>query len=753
MDVNVRPQRAWFPGQPLAARASTRAARTLLCARAVKHRLLVLLTVAACGGDGSDGEPITLDMLPEAARQQFVAWKAKPIKDCAWQQAFPSLATQADGPSYTPSDRVDYAALLAANEGSALFAGDGQLALIGPGAPDSLFRDYHYTTNGGLDVRSTLEGGVCVVTLGGEELFRADLPAAVPVYASYQSGKLGATGSDLGLMRTGTLDNQDIGAVDSTPLVRHALGALAPNHDIDGFLAARLSISTATAAALFLPLSSSARSPDAVRIVARPELTPFFPGQQIYGPVESLLPLYDGTASQIELLFRVPDDASALIALRADLASTVGGKAIKATAITAAPAVATSDAAFLACFAQRRQAVAFDSSAVRTPAFEEQFFGCEGLTVDGMAALADDATQRAEVVRQALTSNFGPYRGWDNALITVAQRLDARGVELSVLGSDPLLAPILAHWGALRTAITDGDVRARFAPSIIELVFRWFFLAEEPTDAFVASIHTALANAAPRFAGSASSMLLDLAFDVEPTGDGGRAVTCGVELAGERSTAVDRALAAVAAVPYSDDFLDRLRASFLQDCPSSATLGTLEPASTVVSAFIKAEAAKNNSSIVFDDAARRVVDRALTERWTTDTFAAVTDVVALGSASTFLQCRNSATVSVQAICIDSSLDTFSSASGKMLAPATAARYAELARALAARWDSISPAIDVQFDIADAFFAGMWLGCSDAGFARSRDQLFDLLDRLKGATLDRFEIADQIGGLVTSSTCS
>ena len=70
------------------------AACALLCARAVKTTLLVLLTVAACGSDGDTGpdDNVTFDALPEATRQQFVAWKARPIKDCAWEQAFPSIA-------------------------------------------------------------------------------------------------------------------------------------------------------------------------------------------------------------------------------------------------------------------------------------------------------------------------------------------------------------------------------------------------------------------------------------------------------------------------------------------------------------------------------------------------------------------------------------------------------------------------------------------------------------------------------------
>ena len=750
-----------------------RRACELLCGCAVKQaRLIVLLVAASCsGGGGDDGSPntpaggdVTLDSLPDSARQAFEAWKAQPIKDCAWEQAFPSLAGRASDSPYTPQNGVDFAALLASNHGSPLLTGDdGQLALIGSGEHDVGFRHHGFqqttTVNGkaeSLDVKSTLDDGVCVVSLAGQEVYHGDLSVTVPIYLSFDRDKLTATGTDLTAMRTATLANgQLLGAVSSPPLVASALNLLKPDTRVNPFLAARFAITQAVAGALFLPSTFGLRTPDAIRLTAPAGTTPFVVGRDIYGPPASLQSLYDGGSFVAEFLYRLTDSSPDLVGLRVALSVDAGGKAAKATAITAEPNVPFSDPAFLACFAQRHQAASFEAAQLRSPEFDEQFFGCEGLTRDGYAALAADGTTRAAITQLALAGP-GPFRGWDGALIAIAKRVYAQGNELSTLGDSqtPALAPILAHWDTLRGAFADAKTRDAFAPALIETVFGWHFQGLAPSDDLVSSIHTALIASAPRFPASTREMLAALAVDISTNSLARAALTCATDLTGDRAAAVDHAVTTVSSVLYSADFVNDFLGSFLQDCPLPGQLTSLEATSAATTSFITADAARDPDGILFPSAIRSVVSQALAQRWTTNTFAALADLEAFGFVSEYTYC-NQLSQAEQAVCIDpGSFDVFSAASGKMLAPAAAPRYAQLARELTMRWPGLADAefVSARFDIGRRFFQGMWLSCSDDGFARAKAQLFTLMDKLKTASsLDRFDVEQQISDLV-SSTC-
>src|SRR5262245_7054299 len=99
-----------------------------------------VLLVTSCGGGSSSGggggggdgdgdgseDHVTLDSLPKADRDGFEQWKKQVIKDCAWEQAFPSLANEfpdATGAPYVARKRVDMHALLAMSGGVSLIAG------------------------------------------------------------------------------------------------------------------------------------------------------------------------------------------------------------------------------------------------------------------------------------------------------------------------------------------------------------------------------------------------------------------------------------------------------------------------------------------------------------------------------------------------------------------------------------------------------------------------------------------------------
>jgi hypothetical protein len=747
-------------------------AYALLCARTVKHvQLAALLVLASCGSSSSGGDNPTEDMLtygalPEAAQKAFEAWKAQPVKDCAWEQAFPSLvADYSGGIAYTPAPRVDYAALIASNHGSPLVTGDnGELALIGPGDAESGFRTHGVeqttTINGharSVSIHSGTDNGICVVSLGGEELFRGPVQLRALVYLSFDPGKPAVAGTDLTAMRPATqADGQLLGAVDSAPLVASAMNLLRPDTRVNPFLATRFAITQTAAGQLFMPSTFGLRTPDAIRLIAPTGTTPFVVGRDIYGPLGSLQSLYEGGSFVAEFLYRFTDSSPDLVGLRVALSVDAGGKAANATAITAEPAVPFSDPAFLACFAQRHQAASFEPAQLRSPEFDEQFFGCEGLTRDGYAALAADATTRAAITQLALAGP-APFRGWDSALIAIAKRVYALGNELSTLGDSrtPALAPILAHWDTLRGAFADAKTRDAFAPALIETVFGWYFEGLAPSDAVVASIKTALTTAAPRFPDSTRQMLASLTVDLSANGSGTRALGCATALVGDRLTAVDHAVASVSDVLYSVDFVTDFTDSFLQDCPTAGQLASLETATVATNTFVAADVARGKDDALFGTAIRQVVDRALTERWTGDTFAALGDVLAYGVISLYTFCTG-ASQAVRATCMDNSLTMFSTGSGKLLAPATAARTAGLARELTAQWPSLDDAtfIGDKSTIEARFFTGMWLGCSDDGFARAKTTLFNMLTALKTASIaDRLGLETQLSVLVASSTCS
>lgn len=748
-------------------------AYALLCARTVKHvQLAALLVLASCGSSSSGGDnptedTLTYSALPEAAQKAFEAWKAQPIKDCTWEQAFPSLvADYAGGLVPTPAPRVDYAALIAGNHGSPLVTGDnGELALIGPGDVESGFRSHNVeqttTINGhsrSVSIHSGTDNGICAVSLGGEELFRGPVQLRALVHLSFDPAKPAVAGTDLTELRRATqADGQLLGAVASAPLVASAMNLLKPDTRVNPFLAARFAITETAAGQLFVPSTFGLRTPDAIRLIAPAGTTPFVVGRDIYGPLGSLQSLYEGGSFVAEFLYRFTDSSPDLVGLRVALSIDADGKAAKATAITAEPGVPFSDPAFLACFAQRHQAASFEVAQLRSPDFDEQFFGCEGLTHDGYAALAADATTRAAITQVALGNGPGPFRGWDSALIAIAKRVYAQGNELSTLGDGrtPALAPILAHWDTLRGAFADAKTRDAFAPALIATVFGWFFEGLAPSDVVVGSIKTALTTAAPRFPDSTRQMLAQLTVDLSANGSGTQALGCATALLGDRLTAVDHAVASASAVLYSADFVTDFTGSFLQDCPTAGQLTSLETATVATNTFVAAEVARGKDDVLFGTAIRQVVDRALTERWTGDTFAALGDLVAYGAISQYTFCT-SASQAVQATCMDNSLTMFSTGSGKLLAPATAARTAGLARELTVKWPTLDDAtfIGDKVTIADQFFNGKWLGCSDDSFARAKTTMFNLLSSIKTASIfDRAGLEQELFDLVASSTCS
>lgn len=735
--------------------------------------IAVVSLVGAASITGCDDAPygpegrVTFASLPQADRDRFERWKDLVIKDCAWEQAFPSLADEfADEPYATQNARVDIRALLAGNAGSPLLAGpDGQLILLAEPARELGFETRALSKRSTIagrtrvfDISSNRDEGVCVIELDGEELYRARLAATVPVVAATDREALATAGADLPpLVEPVVPAGEPVAAIDGAALLRHALAALSPSPRAHGVLAARFAVTELVARERF-PLAAP-RAPDVARLVDSPA-SPFAPHARLYGPRTSLAPLYEGGSAQVELLYSGFGDG--LLAVRAELAIAAGGSNVRATAITAAPRVAFSDQATTACFTARGLARQFETGQLRSPSFGEQFTGCDELAADGFAALADDDVIRQTIANRALllgTAPFTQYRGWDRALIEVAVRLDQQGRALAELdpgGAIAALPAVIAQRDGLRAAIADAAARAAFARPVIELALGWLLDGLAPSPALVTTVEAALANTAAAFSESALAMVADLAERIDAQSPGPLAARCGMELTGARRTALEQMLAAVDEIPFADDFLAQTRATVLQDCPSSDAVTALQTTAATVRDFVVQDQVRASVAALYGFAVEPLIRHALAERWTAETFTAARDLIGFALVSDFTYCDLVVSVAERIDCIDRLLDIFTTT--RMLAPGAAARYAGLARDLTARWPGLAGTLyfNARHDISQAVFGsrGLWLACDGAGFARSAGRLGSLLDALRAATTfdQRFALENQIAALVEATTC-
>lgn len=729
--------------------------------------ILVGMSGACGGGDGPDGGAehiVTFDTLSPEEHAQFEAWKKQPFKACSWEQAFPQLAAAwGQALPSDPSSRVDHAALLAANAGSPLLVfGGGELVMLGEPIAERAWSPHTYDAtrstggDGGrtqkLTISSTLNNGTCIVAIGTQEVFRAALPAQVPMVLSHAQVLPNAPTADLSTLEDAP-GGEPIARTDGNRLLRHVLAQLTPSAITHGVMAAHYGVSTEVIAARF-PLAA-ARAPELVRLRWPTGMTSFAPGiagSSLLGTRAQLQPLYEGAAFELELLFG--GVATGRLALRAEMTSTRGGLAVRARSITVAPIVPFDDAAMLACFEARDAARHFEPTQALAPAFGEQYLGCAALAADGYAALASSPQARTRLTQKAMSAAGPQYRGWDDALIQVAQRAHERGVDLAALGQ---LGAVLPRWRTLQGSVAaEHPERPLLERALVALVFRWHFRALSPSDALVAELRAAVASAAADFPASVKRMLEDLSNSLVPTARGSMAMRCGQAFIGARREQVLRARDAATLVIYSQPFLEAFDDSFLQECPSDASVAALETSAAAVTAFLRADAERDGGSSTFALYAASVVDHALAQRWSAATFDALADVLAYAAVSKHTLCGRSSSQSQQAVCVDSSFEILGTEPGGLLAPSVAARNAELARTLTARWPELADFsfFTARFDLQDAYFAGMWLSCDDAGFARSRTKLLDRLSALRRATTfeDRLAIEAELRTLEESETC-
>jgi len=731
---------------------STRNIRSLACP--VSWGLALAFAAAACGSssDSSNGGGgnVTLDTLPADQRAAFEAWKARPVKDCYWVEAFPGLAQEArdGGPPAPPSiPHVDVAALYAATHGSPVVQGDhGELVLLGPRVDDpsdatnGVTATYTIdgTTTRSLAVSATRSSVECVMTLGGAEVFRTQMAAAMEIAGYADAASLAVAGTDLTAPAFDA--GNTVGSLDAAPLLAHVLGALAPSDRAPGVLASHFQIDSAAAKQVFVV--GAAQLP----VTVLPKLDgvpPVAPDAVMYGPSAAIAPLGDGTSVDLDLVFSPPGadvataDSTKLVVLRAAISVGAHGSNAHATALTVQPSIDHADAAAIACFADRRRlARAFATAASHAPGFDAVFSSCRDLAVDGYAALIADPASQQQI---AQTTFAGPvtaaadYLGWDAAFLDIAGRLLAAGTDLATLDPGHASAALDA---ALTRATTwlhavpsgaPGELRDAIGPDAL----RWTLHAVANLAALDAVMPAALTNAGAAYAASALRMVQDINSGA-PSGI--VAATCGAALTGNRAARVAATLAKSAALAEAQQFTAQLNDGLLQSCPDSVALDQIDAAIDAAATFVGQDKARGTGAHA-GDALRGLVGRAISERWTQAAYGALGDLLALAVVRR-PGCATYTTYAERVLCVDPAMSRFSAVRAKLLDPALAARHAGFARAtLPARQDWLaSPAFDdTRTSLDVAFFdLGLWTGCSDAGFAVSQTKLLQTLDQLNAA---------------------
>jgi len=741
-------------------------------------RLLSILPIvaAACGGGsggdggGDNGGNVTLDTLPADQRAAFETWKAQPIKDCFWVQAFPGLAKEALAgvpvAQPQPTPHVDVTALYTDTHGSPLFQGSqGEVVLLGSPIEDAGTAknelNVTYTADGqttrSLSVRAERTGGECVVTLGGAEVFRTRMAAAMEITAYADAASLAVAGHDLTLPVFDA--SNTVGALEAAPLLAHTLGALVPGDRAYAAVAARFNVDEPTSKQVFAV--GAAQLP----AIVRPQLdgTPAFaPDAVMYGPRAAIAPLADTSRVGLDLLF-IPSASDAptadkLLVVHTEIAIAARGSNAHATAFTVQPAIDRSDAATIACFADRdRLASAFATAAGHAPGFDAVFASCRDLALDGTTALVSDPASQQRIAQRTFTGPITSgtnYVGWDTVFLGIVDRLISAGTDLATLDpghANAALDAALARAAAWLRAVPSA-APAELRDSVVPTSLRWTLAAVTGLAELDTLIPSTFTNAGAAYTTSVLRMMQDV---TQGATTGLAAARCGANLTGDRAARVAAMLATTATLPEAQQFTDQMRGQLLQSCPDDAALVRINAAVAPARVFVTADQARA-PGLAFARSVKALVARALTEGWTTDTYAVLGDLAELGIVRQ-PSCATTTTYSEQIVCFDPNFLSFSATTGKLLDPAHAARHATFARGyLPARQDwlsatafaSLRAIIDGQF-----FDRGLWTGCTDQGFAASQATLFQKLEQLRtAAPVDRGDIESDITLQVFETTC-
>jgi hypothetical protein len=766
--------------------------------------LAVVLTALGCGGGGGkaggEGEVIevTLDSLPEADRQAFAAWKLRPLKACAWYEAFPALAQAhppPEGGGYGPArPRVDLDLFIEAITGSSpdgshlpiVQGSGGELVLFGAPPVETTTeaaRRSEKLEQGGVttafDVSSERRDGECVITLAGQEVFRARLASQLPVILGYDPARPRSAPAELAsLAEKRTSEGLTEARLDPGALLSGAQAALAPTAEDQALLAARFGITLDQAKQVFplgdpLPPDSAALTSVGGAPVDPSLVTPFGPGRYLHDRsgtdgervLEALC--RPGTVT-LDLLYAPrlgPDGALIRLAVSVGVTSSLDAASTPHTfaelsGVTLGGGVQRTDAAAVDCFLARYAAATpwVTRTTPPTREYAPSYGPCAALSPDPAGALASDGRARTIVVREVESiARPSAYSSWDWALVDLADAAITRGIGLDQLPGGIgtySIAARTAELGSYLEAVADPAARASLQRALVQLAYDQHFAGWQLDGTQRAALLGALQKASSPFTASTATMLRDLlASDRDP---GLRAAACGAALSSELIAAIQAAATGAASYAYGERFAERLRGATLQACYTQADLDEVAVALAAARAFTDAERGRSPGPS-FEGQHQALVDRALDERWTGDAYAGLADELRLAMAGDRgLSCSTDPTLSEQVGCTGDlgGAHAWLSAAGGLLDPAFAGRYPALARELrpwlAEKLDRSTHFV-TRDDLEDGFFgeAGLWRGCAAAEFTARRTSLLGLLQRLvtTADAFDRMDVEGEIEALV------
>jgi hypothetical protein len=728
-------------------------------------RLLGLLLLNfACGGGGSQGDlrpTDTIEQLPPTERAAFTSWARQPVKDCAWEQAFPALAKRLGSNTDTPHPAVDLNALYDTTHGSPVLQGPaGELTLLG--APTRGFaygtREHstRQTINGnttGFSVKSERTDAECIVLFNEHEVFRAPMTDAVPVRLFVDAESLGGAGQDVKVVTdaSGTVSRLAAG-----PLLAQPLASLTPSARAHAQLAAALGADVASVRALF-PLDQLAEVL-AARAPSLPGTVAFATHSSLYGPTATLAPLTQATTVSLELLVapELPSGstvdatlATQLLVFGVDVATQPGGTNARATRVQLKPAQPRSNAASVDCFLTRhQQAIAFTDQ----PTFVELFGGCSALSVDGIAALAESPQARG-VVLSELSGPGGTRGGWDSAFVELVDRLAAKNTNLTEV--DPMHAfpdadAMLERVSRYLVALPE-PARSTLRHSIVAHVVAWGLKRVNLSSEFDLRVVTTLEHASA-YPESLETLLKDVD---QRTDSAERATTCAAALVGERAARVAATVGRLSDLPAAADFVVSLRSQLLQTCPSNDELGELDAALGAARAFVTADQLRG-TSLGYEELARSFIGHALRERWRTATYTSLEALMPLAVLRSDL-CSGLPTLVAQAHCFDDlEWSRLTVTPGKLLDPTRVDRHVAFALdllPLRRGWLDNFDFLVTRLTIERSFFdEGLWVGCSNDRFQTNANALLGLLDQLRTSEGQRrIELSNAID-LLLKTTC-
>jgi hypothetical protein len=262
-----------------------------------------------------------------------------------------------------------------------------------------------------------------------------------------------------------------------------------------------------------------------------------------------------------------------------------------------------------------------------------------------------------------------------------------------------------------------------------------------------------LANAAAVYPTSVLRLLDDVSAGAAA---GLAAASCGADLTGAHASRVAATLAGAATLPEAGQFTRHLTDRLLQVCPDDAALDRVDAGVALARTFIAQDQARGTTAL-FQSAANPVIEHAILEGWTSDSYAALDDLIPLAVTRRATCATNFASHVERLLCLEARLDRFSILRGKLLDPAIVERHVSFARDfLPIRQGSLSSAVfaGVRSVIDSALFdRGLWTGCTDQGFAAAEATLFQSIDLLVAADPDaRPAIAAAIVTQVNATSC-